>query len=309
MKTDFYYPSQDGTTQIHAVEWMPDGDVKAILQISHGMVEYINRYDAFGSYLAERGYYVVGQDHLGHGESVQTEADHGFFHEKHGNDYVIGDIHELRRRTTAKYPTLPYYMLGHSMGSFLTRQYIKKYGEGLHGVIIMGTGEQPPMIVSIGKILCTFIAHFKGWHYRSTFINNIAFGGYNKKFQPSRTTVDWLCKDTSIVDAYLEDPWCTFIFTVNAYYHMFCGMQELSDPANLERIPKDLPIFFVAGKEDPVGNFGKSVKKVYQKYKTCGMKDVSIKLYDDDRHEILNETDKFQVFADLYAWLDHHLPR
>lgn len=304
VKQEFYYPSQDGVTKIHTIEWIPEGEAKKILQISHGMVEYIDRYDEFAKFLNDKGYYVVGQDHLGHGASVQHDSDLGFFHETRGNEYVIGDIHELRKLTKEKYPKLPYFMLGHSMGSFLTRQYIKGHGQGLSGVVIVGTGNQPAALLVIGKMLCRVIARFKGWRFRSQLVNQMAFGGYNKKFEPARTTVDWISKDHAIVDKYVADPWCTFVFTVNAYYQMFCGMQVLKKSENLEKIPKELPVFFVSGEDDPVGNFGKSVKLVYQKYLACGIKDVTIKLFQKDRHEVLNETDRQQVYEEIYQWIE-----
>lgn len=304
MKNNFYYQSKDKATQIHTIEWIPDGEVKAVLQISHGMVEYIDRYDEFARFLNERGYYVTGQDHLGHGESVQSDEYHGYFHDGDGNECVIGDIHELRQMTAQKYPDVPYFLLGHSMGSFLTRQYIKMHGDGLAGVIIMGTGNQPLALIKLGEILCRIVAGVKGWNYRSRLINNMAFGGYNKKFTPAQTPVDWISKNEDNINKYMKDPWCTFIFTVNGYYHMFRGMEQLAKKENFNKIPKSLPVFFVAGQDDPVGDFGKGVEHVCQKYRDGGIRDVSIKLYKGDRHEILNETDRFDIYEDLYQWLE-----
>ena len=304
MKNHFYYPSQDNQTQIHAIEWIPKCGVKAILQISHGMVEHIERYDAFADYLSKRGFYVVGQDHLGHGASVTDDEKHGYFHDTHGNEHVIGDIHKLRQITTSRYPNVPYFMLGHSMGSFLPRQYITMYGAGLAGVVIMGTGNQPLALVRLGKLLCRIVASVKGWTYRSTLINNMAFGGYNRKFRPARTPMDWISRNPENVDNYLQDSWCTFTFTVNAYYHMFRGMEQLLNRKNFARIPRDLPVLFVAGKDDPVGDFGKGVIAVYKKYKK-EFDDVSLKLYEHDRHEILNEIDRKDVYLDIYKWLEN----
>lgn len=304
MKNNFYYQSKDGQTQIHTIEWIPDGKIKAVLQISHGMVEYIDRYDEFAKFLNQRGYYVVGQDHLGHGESVRSEECHGFFHEDDGNECVIGDIHELRQMTEKRFPDVPYFLLGHSMGSFLTRQYIQMHGAGLDGAIIMGTGNQPLLLVKLGKLVCKIIAGWKGWNYRSTFVNNMAFGGYNKKFHPAKTSVDWLSRNEDNVKKYIQDPWCTFIFTLNGYYHMFRGMEQLAKKENFNRIPKTLPVLFVSGQDDPVGRFGKGVKHVYKKYRNGGISDASIKLYEDDRHEILNEIDRYDIFEDLYQWLE-----
>ena len=158
---------------------------------------------------------------------MSGEGGHGYFHKEKGNEYVVGDIHKLRQRTKEIYPDIPYFLLGHSMGSFLTRQYIQMHGSGLSGVIIMGTGYHGAFELQMGRLLCRAIAAVKGDRYRSRLVNNLAFGGYNRKFRPARTEVDWLTKDTEIVDRYRKDPWCTFLFTVNAYYHMFTGMLQL----------------------------------------------------------------------------------
>ncbi|MGF0017593.1 alpha/beta fold hydrolase [Sporofaciens sp. SGI.106] len=304
MKKEFNYPSRDGVTQIHGIMWMPEGEVKAVLQICHGMVEYIDRYDEFARFLAEQGYCVVGHDHLGHGKSIQSEEYYGYFHETKGNQYVIGDIHRLRQMAMKKYPEVPYFMLGHSMGSYLLRQYLTMYGNGLAGAIIMGTGYMGPVILGAGKCVCRAIAAVKGWKYRSALINNIGFGGFNRKFEPCDSPNTWVTSDEAIRSKYENDPLCGFTFTVNGYYQMFTGMQVLTKRKNMEKVPKDLPVFFVSGEDDPVGNFGKSVRKICRKYIDSGMKDVSIKLYPGDRHEILNETDRQQVYEDLYRWME-----
>lgn len=209
--------------------------------------------------------------------------------------------------TQKKYPDLPYFFLGHSMGSFLTRQYIQMHADGLSGAIIMGTGSQPGIILHIGKLICRTIALFRGWTYRSAFVDNMAFGGYNKQFEPARTPSDWLTKDEAIINTCIHHPWSTFRFTVNGYYQMFRGIQYIQNPAHIQQIPKNLPLFFVAGGDDPVGNNGKSVTQVCQQYKAAGIQDVQIKLYPGDRHEILNETDRDVVYADLLTWLNGHL--
>ena len=304
MKKEFCYPSRDGVTQIHAVEWIPEGEVKGVLQICHGMVEYINRYHDFAEYMCERGYYVTGHDHLGHGKSIRNEEDYGYFEEKKGNQFVIGDIQKLREMTIEKYPDVPYYMLGHSMGSFLLRQYLTMYGKGLSGAIIMGTGYQRSAVLNMGQLVCRVIAAFKGWRYRSRFVDKLSFGSYNKRFEPGETSKDWITSDKDHRQKYVNDPLCSFMFTLGGYYQMFEGMKVLTRKESMERIPKDLPVLFVAGADDPVGAFGKGVEKVYKKYKTAGMQQVSMHLYEGDRHEILNETDREQVYEDLYQWIE-----
>ena len=276
MKHEFYYTSRDSVTKIHAIEWLPDREIKGVLQICHGMVEYIDRYDEFAEFMSEHGYYVVGHDHLGHGKSIQTEADLGYFDERKGNQYVIGDIYQLQEMTRKKYPDVPYFMLGHSMGSFLLRQYLTMYAEGLAGVVIMGTGHQGMLTLCAGRMICRIIAAFKGWKYRSTFVDNLSFGGFNKKFEPGETSKEWITSDKNKRDEYVRDPLCSYTFTLGAYYQMFTG----------------------------IGAFGKNVTRVYEKYKDAGIKDVSIHLYEGDRHEILNEVDRQNVYQDILAWIE-----
>lgn len=307
MRREFRYSSRDGVTEIHGVEWIPEGEVKAVLQICHGMAEHIIRYEEFAEYLNEGGIYVVGHDHLGHGQSVQGEEYYGYFHEKQGNQYVIGDIHKLREIEQRKYPDVPYFMLGHSMGSFLLRQYLTMYGQGLAGAVIMGTGYHGMPTLVLGQCLCRVVALFKGWKYRSNFINNLSFGGYNKRFKNDTTGANWLSANVENCKRYAEDPMCDFVFTVNGYYQMFEGMKVLVRKESIGMIPKNLPVFFVAGSDDPVGNFGKAVHKVYSKYQMAGIQDVKLKLYRGDRHEILNESDRQKVYADIYTWISNRI--
>lgn len=303
MRQEFRFKSNDGKTLIHAVEWIPEGEIKAVLQIAHGMCEYIMRYDAFASWLSEQGVYVVGNDHLGHGETVASPADYGYFRKNHGNRYVIKDIHRLRRITEEKYPDVPYFVMGHSMGSFLMRQYICYYGEGLRGAIIMGTGWQPAVVLYGGRVLCHTIALFKGWRHRSKLLDLLAFGSYTSRIRNPKTVQDWLSRNEEVVRLHRTDPKCRFHFTVNGFNNMFKSIRKAEKLFNVIRIPSKLPIFLVSGCEDPVGNYGKGVIKTYKTYKNAGIKDVTMKLYAQDRHEILNELDQDQVYADLKNWI------
>ena len=237
---------------------------------------------------------------------MKSEEDWGYFGEN-GNRILLDDMHELTRLTKEKYPNLPYFLLGHSMGSFYARQYLGEFGNELDGAIIMGTGLEPLFVVKGGMFLCKLIALFKGWRYRSNFVNQVAFGSYGKKFEPLRTRADWLSKDEALVDWYINEPRCSFLFTLNAYYSMFEGIARLHDKKLLEKVPKDLPIFFVSGEDDPVGSFGKEVVYSVETLKEVGVKNIDLKLYPNDRHEILNETDKETVYADLYEWLMKHI--
>ena len=304
MKQEFYFPSKDGLTQIHTIEWIPEGEVRGVLQIAHGMVEFIDRYDRFASFMASQGFYVVGNDHLGHGKSVTDESQYGYFAKHDGNFCVIGDMQQLREDTQKKYPGVPYFLLGHSMGSFLAREFIEKFGSGLSGAIIMGTGYQSLATLDTAIALTAVLQQARGGHFRSEMINNMALGAYNKAFEPGRTKNDWLCKDEAIVDAYVSNPLNQFVFTVNGYYNLFRGLRYAERQQNLDKIPKDLPILVVSGAEDPVGEFGKGPRIVAEIYKKAGIKDVTLKLYPGDRHEILNELDKETVDRDLLNWIE-----
>ena len=218
---------------------------------------------------------------------------------------MLGDIHTLRQRTMKKYPGVPYFMLGHSMGSSLLRQYIQMYGNGLSGAILMGVvADHSKFMLQLGKRLCRLLAVLRGWHFRSRLIENMAMGAYNRKFKPAKTRADWVTSDQERLEAYVTDPLCSFMFTVNAYYNMFTGMLASQKKESIYMIPKRLPILFTAGAEDPVGDFGKGVRKIYEQYKAAGIQDISLRLYAGDRHEILNETDRQQVYQDLYEWMD-----
>ena len=307
MKRDFEYLSRDGKTRIHAIEWFPEGSPKAVLQLCHGMCEFADRYDAFARFLAGNGFAVAGNDHLGHGRSVTDASRLGFFAEKDAGRCLLEDMHTLRRIESERFPGLPYFLLGHSMGSFLVRQYIARYGEGLSGAVIMGTGSQPVPALLGGKALCRLTSLFGGREKRSRLLRYIAFGSNNKRFEPARTKNDWLTKEEGVVDAYNENPLCTFSFTVNGFETLFASIGDSQKADTVARVPKDLPLLFVSGEEDPVGAFGSGVEKAFRLYEDAGARDVRMKLYPGDRHEILNETDRETVYEDLYQWLTAHL--
>lgn len=305
-KEEFYYPSRDGKTKIHAIKWKPvSGEIKAVLQIAHGMVEHMERYDEFACHLADKGFLVVGNDHLGHGDSIIIEKDRGYFCDNDGSTIVVRDMHRLKKMIQEENQGKPYFLLGHSMGSFLTRKYLIMYGTGIQGAIIMGTGNESDITLKSGKLLIKFIAFFRGWHYRSSLVNRLAVGGNSKKFKVDKDpTRSWYSKDQDKVKDFKNNPKSKFMFTVNAYYNMFDTIQYINQKTNLEKMPRELPVFFVSGEDDPVGKYGKAVMEVYEQFKKIGMTDIMWKLYKDDRHEILNELDRHQVYQDIESWLN-----
>lgn len=304
----FSFLSKDGKTKIHAVKWMPEsGEYRAVLQITHGMVEYIERYKPFAEFLNDQGVLVVGHDHLGHGASVASEEELGYFAEPDPSDTLVEDMHTLRTTVQAENPGVPYFMMGHSMGSFLLRQYLTMRAEGLAGAIVMGTGDMPYALLKAGQAVCKSISLTKGWHHRSHLVNQLGMGGYNRQFEPSDSTKDWITSDDSKRKEYEADPLCNFVFTVNGYYQMFEGMKVLTRRHAMDKIPVELPVIFVSGAEDPVGSNGVGVTRVFRKYEAHGMTDVEMKLYAGDRHEILNETDREEVYEDLYRWMEKRI--
>ena len=303
-KEEFYFDSRDGEHKIHAIKWIPEEEKPVcILQIVHGMSEYIDRYDDFARFLADKGILVVGDDHLGHGKSVKAGEPYGYFCKEDAPTVLVRDEHRLKKMIQGKYPGVPYLILGHSMGSFITRNYLMRYGSGVDGALIVGTGMQSKPILLCARALAAVEKAFCGAEHVSKLVDKAAFGVYNKKIESPKTSFDWLSRNEENVKRYIDDPMCGFIFTVNGFQTLFKLIYNLHDTEKLKQMPANLPIFFLAGADDPVGNYGKSVEKVYQSFCDIGMENVQMKLYPKDRHEILNEVDKDDVYADIYRWI------
>ena len=249
---------------------------------------------------------VIGNDHLGHGHTAGSDEDLGYFCPEHMSETVVKDLHTVTEYAKKEYPGIPYFLLGHSMGSFMARRYLMAYGDELTGAILCGTGEQASATLFAGKTVAGILGAFKGQRYRSEFIRKTSFKGYNDRFE-KRTENDWLTKDQSIVDWYNGHKFCTFGFTINGYKTLFEVLTYIQKQENYNKIPKNLPVYMIAGEDDPVGNYGEGVKHIYQQYKDSGIKDISIKLYPNDRHEILNELDKETVYADVADWIAGHM--
>ena len=309
--------SHDGTSTIRGVVWEParrahaDGASlcpRGVVQIVHGMAEHVERYDAFARYLVERGFIVCGEDHIGHGHSVADESRLGCL-PPDGKEIMIEDVHELRTIVMARYAkTTPYFIFGHSMGSFITRAYLARHGQGVTGAVICGTGQQPLLVSRAGNWLARFLCRRKGPDYRSAFLDNLGVGAYAKQIKDARTSVDWICTDPVVVDAYIADPLCGAMFSVGGYATLTDLTGEVATRECAERVPKDLPVLLVAGEEDPVGSCGTGVRKVFDQFKAAGIADVQLKLYPGMRHEILNESGHAEVFEDVETWMEKALP-
>lgn len=304
-RVELIYKSRDGITQIHATQWLPEErPPKAILQIVHGMKEFVDRYDGFARYVADRGFIVVGEDHLGHGRTALSSKDLGYFADKDSDVILVKDVHRLKKTIQAEYPGLPYFIYGFSMGSFITRKYLTMYGEGIDGAIIGGTGWVPEGLLSLGLSLTSILTKLRGGHYRSKLVEGLSLGSYNKRIKNPKTYGDWVCTVDKVVQDYISNPRCNFCFTVNAYHTMYQIIRYIQEPKNVKRIPENLPVIFMSGYEDPVGDYGEGVMKAAEVYMVNGMKNVSIKLYDKMRHEIHNEEKKHIVYLDMLEWLE-----
>lgn len=300
---DFYFNSSTGKNKIHARMCVPDAEPRAIVQIIHGIAEYIDRYDEFMSFLADNGIIAVGTDHLGHGKSIESEEQTGFFAYDNGWDYVVRDEEVLRLAMHENYPELPIIVFGHSMGSFMARTLLIRYPDAFNAAIISGTGNQGAALVNGGLFMGNLVTGLKGAHHYSKFLNNLAFGSYNKIYDNPKTEYDWLSRDEANVQKYIDDPLCGFIPSCSLFRDMMTGVKFITNKKNLTAMNKDMPVYFMSGDMDPVGECGKGVQKAYNNFLEAGMKDVSIKLYPGGRHEMLNEINKDEVYTDILAWL------
>lgn len=305
MRTDFWYDSK-GAGKIHACRWTPEGQPKAVVQIVHGIAEFVERYDDFANFLTGHDIAVVGEDHMGHGQSINGDGIQGYFHG--GWFTAIEDTMQLMRDTMEAYPGVPYILFGHSMGSFMARTILCKYpASGIHAAIICGTGWQPsfalPALIKVVEGICKKT----GETNPNEMLQGMVFGSYNKKVEHPRTPFDWLTRDAKIVDDYIAHPLCGFTASCGLLREMLKGIHYIQQKNNLAAMNKDLPVFFIAGGDDPVGPYGKGVQKCADTFVSVGMTDVKTKIYPLCRHEILNEINKEEVYEDVLRWIQTKL--
>ena len=301
MRSDFWFDSH-GAGKIHGCCWQPEGKPRAVVQIIHGIAEFVERYDDFAGYLTGLGFLVVAEDHMGHGKSIEGGSIQGYFHG--GWFTAIEDSVQLLKDTQEAYPDVPYILFGHSMGSFMARTILCKYPElKLDGAIICGTGWQPTFALPALLKVVDGICKKTGETNPNEKLQGIVFGSYNKKVERPRTDYDWLTRDAKIVDAYIEHPLCGFTASCGLLRDMMQGIYYIQQPKNLANMCKYLPVLFIAGGDDPVGNYGKGVEESAQAFRNAGMEQVSCKIYPLCRHEILNEINRDEVFTDVLEWI------
>lgn len=283
--------------------WQTDAPCRGVIQLVHGMAEHIARYDRLARALCAAGYTVAGHSHLGHGEDAR-EDELGFFGRKDGWDHLVEDVHAAHEMLLKRFPDQRFAILGHSMGSFVTREYLLRYGGDLTAAVICGTGWFPGPLCSVARAAAALCGVFGGWQKPAPLVDRLMSKDNNKAFAPARTPFDWLSRDTAEVDKYMADPRCGFLFTARGYYDMFTGLKSLS---RLAALPGNLPVLFISGDADPIGTQGKGVNTVAQQFRDAGVRDVTVRLYPGARHELFNETNRDEITAELIDWLNRHM--
>lgn len=307
--SDFTFRSSTAKNTIHVRKCVPDGEPRAVVQIVHGIAEYIERYDDFMNFLAENGIVAVGDDHLGHGKSIASAEEKGFFAESSGWEYVVMDECILHDTMAKEYPGLPYIFFGHSMGSFITRTLMIRYPEKYDAAILSGTGHQNKAIVVGGFLLAEADVQAHGPHGDGQKLNDIAFGSYLSRVENPRSNFDWLSRDTETVDKYILDPLCGFAAKNSLYRDMLGGINYVTNQENISKLDKTKPVYFMSGSDDPVGDYGKGVERAYKAFCKAGLHDVKIHLYPGGRHEMLNEINREEVKVDILDWINEKLPK
>lgn len=311
MKTEsFQFTSSDGL-DVFVHKWLPDnGDLpKGVLQLAHGATEHAKRYEHFAKFLVENGFAVYANDHRGHGKTADSLEDLSYFSDQdNGWDLAVEDMHRLSDHINADYPELPVFLMGHSMGSFLTREYILRYGKELNGVVLSGTGGGLVLLVKMMKFMSLLMMGIKGRKHHSPFLTELLYGGLKKKIKNRQTDFDFLTRDSAEVQKYIDDPYCGYTVTPEYAYQLAYGISRLYKKKSFNSVPSDLPMMIFSGEKDPVGGEnGKDVEVVYRKYLKGGLEDVSLKIYPEARHEMINETNRREVFNDILDWMNERI--
>lgn len=289
--------------------WLPENkNIHSVVHIFHGMAEHGARYDEFAQYLNTLGIAVYAQDHRGHGLTA-TDDELGWFADKDGWKRVVEDGFELDQLIRSTYPDKDLFLLGHSMGSFLVRYLITQHPELYAGAILSGTGASQGVLGAVGKLLARLRSLSNKGRNPDKLLDNLSFGSFGKDFVPQKTNFDWLSRDEVAVQAYVDDPLCGFICTSRFFIDLLDGIKLANKKKLIRKIPRDMPILIISGANDPVGDFGKGVEKVFRLYQKAGIEDVTISLIKGARHEILNETNREETYRVLGTWLEAHKSR
>jgi len=296
--------SKDGI-DINVICWKTEGKPKGIIHVIHGMAEYKERYEEFAKYLNTRGYLVYAHDHRGHGAAWKSKL--GFFSQEDGWVKVRDDIFEVTKYIHEKNNNLKMYLFGHSMGSFLTRDYVQEYKNEVDGIILSGTGGRVGIQGYLAKLFIKYEINTNNIDMPNKKLDNLIFGQYNKKCKEKRTSFDWLSRDDKRVDLYIKNDLCGFVCTTKFFEDLLSGLIKINKKKNIKKIACDLPILMISGSMDPVGDYKKGVFQTYFDFIRCGIKEVNYKFYEGARHELINEINRIEVFDDIVKWLEQHI--
>ncbi|MBM7703576.1 alpha/beta hydrolase [Metabacillus iocasae] len=306
MRKEFTFENQD-KLNIHVYKWMPERDIKGIVQIAHGMNETALRYDYFARKLVEEGFVVYANDHRGHGQSALSIEELGYVSDDDGFHDMVEDMKQLTDLIKQDYPRTPILLFGHSMGSFLAQRYIQLYNKDITAVLLSGTNGKPKSLLNVGVALSKSIMILKGRKANGKLLDHLMFGAYNNRFKPITTEFDWLTRDANQVQAYIDDPYCGNVFPVSFFYDLLRGLKTIHKQENMKHTPLHLPMYFFGGSDDPVSEYGKGIVNLYETYQSVGVQSVTYKLYEGGRHEMLNEQNRDEVIQDLISWIQQHV--
>lgn len=302
MKSDtFELRAKDGAS-IHIYRWLPEGEVRAIVQIAHGLAEHAGRYARFAEVLTNAGYAVYADDHRGHGKTSEKGLV-GYFADANGWSLVLSDLRALGAKAKQEHPGKKLIVLAHSMGSFFTQQLLQKHANELDAVVLSGTNAPGSILERLGVGVAKLERARKGPRGTSRLLTFLSFGAFNDAFKPARTDYDWLSKDRAEVDKYIADPLCGFHCTTQLWVDLLEGLQSIAT-SGFGAVRKDMPIYLFAGDKDPVSKGGKGVTELYERFISAGLQRVTIRLYPGGHHEMLNETNRDEVMKDVLTFLD-----
>ncbi len=304
IREEFYYLSADGKTKIHAVEWRPEGEPVAVLQIAHGVTEHILRYEEAAEYFTGKGFVVVGNDHLGHGTSIAEGAEPMYFGPSGSWKWVVKDMRSCSERVKAKYPNIPYIVMGSSLGSFAIRTWLIRYPGTVDAAILVGTGQTAPVILGFIRKVAVREGEKSGEEHTTPLINKLTFENYNKGFAPNKTEFDWLCVSETSLDEYMKDPLRGEAISAGLFRELIDGMSFTARKINQKKMDTEMPILLISGAEDPVGDRGKGVMRTWRSFGKVGMKDVDMKIYPGLRHDILHDEGREEIYEYLYQWIE-----
>ena len=303
LKDTFTLVAGDGV-ELFVYRWLPDVSCRAVVQVAHGLAEHAGRYARLAEALTGAGYGVYANDHRGHGQTCRSRDELGSFGRPNGWLLCLDDLWKVNRQIAGEHPGTPIILLGHSMGSAMAQQFMSERGHALAGVVLSGPSGSPTALATVARRILKLERLRLGPEGRSRLASGLSFGAFNKQFNPARTAFDWLSRDPAEVDKYVADPLCGFSATVQLWIDFLDGWAAASTPQHRSRIPKNLPIYLIAGGRDPVSSNTKQIVPMLEAWRAAGLSKIQHRFYPEARHELFNETNRDEVTRDLIEWMD-----